>query len=121
MKRILLLLAGLLPLGAQVKITQQGTEKIAVEIDGKPFTDFYIGAQAPKPYLHPLRTASGKIVTRSWPMAEVAGEAHDVQHRAEHFLIKPIQTIDLDRHRRDEAAALAFRRQRGAYDGAADA
>jgi hypothetical protein len=65
----------------QVKITQQGGAKVAVEIDGKPFTDFYIGPENPKPYLHPLRTADGKIVTRGFPMVpDVAGESHDHPH-----------------------------------------
>jgi len=70
-----------LPLFAQVKITQQGQTKVAVEIDGKPFTDFYIGPEAPKPYLHPLRTADGKVVTRGYPMvAGIPGEPHDHPH-----------------------------------------
>ena len=70
-----------LPLWAQVKITQQGKEKISVEIDGKPFTDFYIGPETAKPYLHPLRTADGKIVTRGFPMVtDVPGEIHDHPH-----------------------------------------
>ncbi|HTS66594.1 MAG TPA: PmoA family protein [Candidatus Acidoferrales bacterium] len=69
------------PLFAQVKITQQGPAKVAVEIDGKPFTDFYIGPEAPKPYLHPLRTADGKVVTRGYPMvADIPGEPHDHPH-----------------------------------------
>jgi hypothetical protein len=65
----------------QVKITQQGGVKVVVEVDGKPFTDFYIGPETPKPYLHPLRTADGKVVTRGFPMvADIAGEAHDHPH-----------------------------------------
>jgi len=65
----------------QVKITQQGGAKVAVEVDGKPFTDFYIGPENPKPFLHPLRTADGKIVTRGFPMvADIAGESHDHPH-----------------------------------------
>src|SRR5215475_5624504 len=70
-----------LPLCAQVKITPQGSEKIAVEIDGKPFTDFYVSAKNPKPYLHPLRTADGKSVTRGFPMIpDVPGESKDHPH-----------------------------------------
>ena len=66
---------------AQVKITAQGKDKISIEIDGKPFTDFYIGPQASKPYLHPLRNAAGTPMTRQYPMvADVAGEAHDHPH-----------------------------------------
>ncbi|MGC4056011.1 MAG: PmoA family protein, partial [Paludibaculum sp.] len=55
---------------------------MSVEIDGKPFTDFFIaGAEVTKPYLHPLRAASGTYVTRMWPMAEVAGEPTDHKHQ----------------------------------------
>ena len=70
-----------LPLCAQVKITPQGKEKISVEIDGRPFTDFFVGPQALKPYLHPLRAADGKVVTRGYPMiADIPGETHDHPH-----------------------------------------
>ncbi|MEO8594837.1 MAG: PmoA family protein [Candidatus Solibacter sp.] len=74
----LMLCSTALPLHAQVKISQQGKDKISIEIDGKPFTDFYTGGEGGKPYLHPLRSVSGKAVTRSFPMAaDVAGERHD--------------------------------------------
>jgi hypothetical protein len=75
------LLAALLalPAASQVKVTQR-TDRIAVEIDGKPFSDFFIGAGAVKPYLHPLRSASGKIVTRHYPMETVEGESRDHPH-----------------------------------------
>ncbi len=53
---------------------------IHIDVDGKPFTDFYYGPDAPKPYLHPLRSASGKIVTRSFPMEIVPGESTTDQH-----------------------------------------
>ena len=62
------------PAVAQVKITA-GPEKIPVEINGKPFTDFYIaGKEVAKPYLWPLRAASGTYVTRMWPMEKTAEE-----------------------------------------------
>ena len=74
-----LLLTAALPLAAQVKLTQL-PDRISVEVDGKPFTEFFVGASAPKPYLHPLRSASGKPVTRFYPMETVAGESHDHPH-----------------------------------------
>lgn len=81
MKPLFILLALALPLCAQVKITQHERNRISVEIDGKPFTDFYIGADTNKPYLHPLHAASGKVVTRGYPMLkDVPGEAHDHPH-----------------------------------------
>ena len=49
-----------------------------VVVDGKPFTTLYAGTA--KPYLHPLRSASGKILTRQYPMADVAGETKDHPH-----------------------------------------
>src|ERR1051326_5673722 len=65
----------LAPAPAQVKITP-GPEKVAIEINGKPSTDFYIaGPEVAKPYLWPLRAASGTYVTRMWPMEKVAEEA----------------------------------------------
>ncbi len=73
----LLAAAGLL--GAQVRFTP-GDGKISVDIDGKPFTEFFYGPAAPKPYLHPLRTATGVVVTRAFPMARVEGEATDHPH-----------------------------------------
>ena len=77
-----------LPAAAQVKITP-GEGKIPVEINGKPFTDFYVAGKAfdaeiTKPYLWPLRAATGTYITRAWPMemvAEEAAEKKDHQHQ----------------------------------------
>lgn len=69
------------PAAAQVKIAR-APDRIQVEIGGQPFTALFVGADAVKPYLHPLRSASGKIVTRRYPMEEVAGESRDhIHHR----------------------------------------
>src|SRR6478609_11811169 len=66
---------------AQVKITPEG-DGVHVEIDGKPFTDFAErGAEAMKPYLWPLRSATGKSVTRHFPMEKVEGEPADHPHQ----------------------------------------
>lgn len=77
---ICLWLAAALPLCAQVKVTQH-SDRISIEVDGKPFTDFFIGAETSKPYLHPLRAASGKRVTRAFPMDMVEGETRDHPHQ----------------------------------------
>ena len=55
-------------------------DAITVDIDGKPFTTFHYGSDANKPFLAPLRSASGKIVTRHFPQEIVAGESHDHLH-----------------------------------------
>ena len=67
------------PLYAQVSI-ERGDGHISVVIDGRPFTTLFCGPETAKPYLHPLRSASGKIVTRRYPMENVAGETHDHPH-----------------------------------------
>src|SRR5688572_11588940 len=79
---VVLSLCTALPVRAQVTITR-GPEQIAVDIDGKPFTVFYIGgADLNRPYLHPLRAASGKIVNRSFPAGQLPGETTDHPHHA---------------------------------------
>ena len=58
MKSAFLALLTAATLAAQVKITQN-TGRISVDVDGKPFTEFWVsGPDVPKPYLHPLRAAS---------------------------------------------------------------
>jgi hypothetical protein len=64
-----------LPAAAQVKVTK-GTDKIDIEIGGKPYSTFYMmGKDVTKPYLWPVRAASGTYVTRAWPMEEIPEEA----------------------------------------------
>jgi hypothetical protein len=83
-----LTLIGVLSLGtalaawAQVTLTP-GPEQIAVEINGELFTVFYIsGKDLNRPYLHPLRSASGKVVNRSFPAGQLPGETTDHPHHA---------------------------------------
>ena len=74
---ILLGLAAAACLSAQVRYQ---ADQHAVTIDGKPFTIFNYGANAGKPFLAPIRSASGKIVTRGFPMENIAGESRDHLH-----------------------------------------
>ena len=74
-----LLLAAAATLPAEVTLTR-GDGRIDITVDGKPFSTLFYGPAAPKPYLHPLRSASGKVVTRGYPMLEIAGEPHDHPH-----------------------------------------
>jgi hypothetical protein len=59
---------------SQVKIEVQDNQ-IAVSVNGKPFTALQKGKDANKPYLYPLLTASGKRVTRGFPVEKIAGVA----------------------------------------------
>jgi len=83
--------AGSLP----VKLARHG-DQVAVEVGGKPFTTFYFGPQSPKPYLHPLRSAEGTIITRGYPMVkDIPGESHDhPHHRGMFFTHGDINHVD---------------------------
>lgn len=79
MRYLILILSLSLTLQAAVTLTRSG-DRIHIEIDGQPFSDFYFGPEAPKPYLHPLRSANGTIVSRRFPMEKVEGETTSDQH-----------------------------------------
>jgi hypothetical protein len=76
MKCKILLFLALVPTSAlgQVRLTP-GADKIEISIDGKPYSTFYMtGRDVTKPYLWPVRAATGTYVTRMWPMENVAEE-----------------------------------------------
>ena len=52
---------------ASVKL-ERSQGQIEVIVDGKPFTTYYFSSATAKPYLMPLRTASGTVVTRGFPV-----------------------------------------------------
>jgi len=56
---------------AQVELKHSGN-KVDVSVDGKPFTTYYFDPDIAKPYLMPLRTASGVIVSRGFPVGNSA-------------------------------------------------
>ncbi len=67
------------PAAEKVKLTKTA-DRVQVEIDGSAFGEFYFAPDTPKPYFAPLLSASGKIVTRQWPMVPDLGESKDHQH-----------------------------------------
>ncbi len=71
-------LIALIPLLAagQVKF-REAPGKIEISIDGKPFSNLYYGPQWAKPFLHPLRSVSGVVVTRGYPVEQIEGENRD--------------------------------------------
>ncbi len=87
MNRIALLaLLSCATFNGQVSVKQHGVDRVQVSIDGQPFTDFVYGPEVTKPYLDPIRSASGVIVTRRYPMQIVPGETTDhPEHRGVWF------------------------------------
>jgi hypothetical protein len=80
MSGLFLCIAAAAPVAAQVAINQ-GDNRIDVSIDKKPFTTFFYGPTAPKPYLYPLRAPSGISVTRGFPMDPHPGDSTDHPHQ----------------------------------------
>ena len=79
-----------MPLAAQdergVKIVEKKEAKqLDVYVDGKPFTSYCYWDSQKKPILYPLRTSKGTVVTRSFPVAKVAGERTDHPHHVSVF------------------------------------
>jgi hypothetical protein len=56
-------------------------ERIDVHVGDKLFTALHADKAANKLYLHPVLTASGKRVTRAFPMEKVEGESTDHPHQ----------------------------------------
>jgi hypothetical protein len=78
-----------------VKLQKQ-TDSVEVLIGGKAFTTFHFGKDSPKPYMSPLRSAQGTVVTRGFPMIkDIPGERHDhPHHRALFYAHGDINGID---------------------------
>jgi hypothetical protein len=49
-------------------VENKGAQQLDVSIDGKLFTSYCYWDSQKKPILYPLRTASGTIVTRGFPL-----------------------------------------------------
>jgi hypothetical protein len=79
----------------QVKFTKSG--QVALRSTASRSPRLFWSRYA-KPYLHPLSTATGKAVTRMWPMAEKEGEARDhPHHRGLWFTHGDVNKIDFGR------------------------
>jgi hypothetical protein len=70
------LVSGALLFGAGPAFEQQDG-KIAVKLDGKPFTSYHYSDKWDKPFLHPILSSSGEVVTRGWPVEPLPGDSND--------------------------------------------
>ncbi len=78
-----------------VDLKRQGNQ-VEVLVGGKAFTTYYFDPEVPKPYLHPLRTAEGVVITRGFPMRkDIPGESTDhPHHRALYFAHGDVNGVD---------------------------
>jgi hypothetical protein len=61
---------------AGVSFSQQD-KRIEIVVDGRPFTTFHYEEKWDKPFLYPLITASGKVISRGYPIEPREGEEQD--------------------------------------------
>src|SRR2546422_877208 len=67
--------------GGRVEVVPHDDQRrVDVTVDGKPFTAYIYPTTLKKPTLYPLRTASGTVVTRGWPLEPRPGERVDHPH-----------------------------------------
>jgi hypothetical protein len=60
---------------AEPVVLKRGDKKIDIAIGGRPFTTYYFNDVVAKPYLMPLRTASGIVISRNFPVVNTVTEA----------------------------------------------
>lgn len=56
---------------------EKQADTVAVLLDGRPLTALHFGAQWDKPFLHPLRSSSGVVISRGYPLDPQPGESND--------------------------------------------
>jgi hypothetical protein len=66
---------------AAVKVTPNDAERrVDITVDGKPFTSYIYPTTLKKPTLWPIRSATGVVVTRGFPLEPRPGERVDHPH-----------------------------------------
>jgi hypothetical protein len=81
--------------GATIGVRQR-SGLVEVTADGKLLTKLYYGENWDKPFLHPLQTPSGVIVSRGWPVSPVSGESSDhIWHRGVFFGHGDVNGVDI--------------------------
>lgn len=81
-----LCLFGSAQLNAQIEFENVAGDHVAITIDGQSFSSFFYGPAHTKPFLWPLRTASGLIVTRRWPVENAESDSKDHPHHRGLFM-----------------------------------
>ena len=65
--------------GVNLVVNEAG-RRVDVTVDGQPFTSYVWPKALKKPVLYPIRTSSGTVVTRGYPLEPRAGERVDHPH-----------------------------------------
>lgn len=62
-------------------LPHEALRRVDITVDGKPFTSYIYPTTIKKPTLYPVRSASGAVLTRGWPLESRAGERVDHPHQ----------------------------------------
>src|SRR5215203_4012122 len=82
----LLLGARQAPADRQISVVEHKAERrVDVLAGGKPFTSYIYPQSLEKPVLYPIRSATGTVVTRGFPLEPHPGEAADHPHHVGHW------------------------------------
>ena len=65
--------------GVQISVNE-AARRVDVTVDGQPFTSYVWPERLKKPVLYPIRTASGTVITRGYPLDPRPGERVDHPH-----------------------------------------
>lgn len=77
-----------------VKVTR-GDNRVAVSVEGKPFTEFVYAPDGPRTYFYPVLAPDGTRLTRDFPMVNTPGEEQDhPHHRSLWFAHGSISGVD---------------------------
>src|SRR6266480_306503 len=77
-----LVLAGPRPSDRVSVSVNEKARRVDISVDGQPFTSYIWPTTLRKPVLYPLRSATGTIVTRGFPLEQRPGERVDHPHHA---------------------------------------
>ena len=74
------------PSDRQVTVVERKADRrVDVLVGGQPFTSYIYPQSLEKPVLYPIRSASGTVVTRGFPLEPRPGEAADHPHHVGHW------------------------------------
>jgi Family of unknown function (DUF6807) len=78
---VVLLAAASASAQSQVKVVpDESARRVDITVDGKPFTSYIWPTSLKKPVLYPIRTGTGTLVTRGYPLEPRKGERVDHPH-----------------------------------------
>lgn len=81
-------------------------DRVDVLLDGKPWTAFQFHSKWDKPFLYPIRTVSGLVLSRGYPVEPRDGEEHDHDwHRGIWYGHGDISGEDFWREKPDKSTA----------------